>query len=70
MAAKPGIAGSKAKQATFATLARTTIARSAPVRSASVPQAPGATTRASCGSASTQAISPAFKPRAARYGGK
>jgi hypothetical protein len=43
-----------------------TIARCAPVRSAITPQAPGAATRASCGSASTQAISAGVKPRAAR----
>ena len=66
MAAKPGITGSSAKHTALAAEARTTIVRLAPVRSASAPQAPGASTRASCGAASTQAISLALKPRAAR----
>jgi hypothetical protein len=43
-----------------------TIARCAPVRSASTPHAVGATMRASAGSASTQAISTALRLRLAR----
>ncbi len=44
--------------------------RAAPLRSASQPQNEGATTRATCGIASTSAMSPALKPRAARYSAK
>ena len=46
------------------------MARAAPLRSASQPQNEGAAMRASCGIAMTNAISPAPKPRAARYSAK
>jgi len=47
-----------------------TIARRAPVRSASQPQKVGTKTRASCGIASTAAICCAPKPLAERYSAK
>ena len=70
IAAKSPITGKSAKHAALAAQAKTTMARCAPVRSASAPQAAGATMRASCGSASTHAICAAPRPRAARYGGR
>ena len=66
IAAKLATSGSSAKQAAFAAHEKATIARCIPVRSAIHPQAAGATMRASCGKASSHAISAAPSPRAAR----
>ena len=64
--AKLSTNGSAANPAAAAAHENTTIARRAPVRSASQPQPAGANVRMICGSASTQAISTAPKPRQAR----
>ena len=59
MAPKPGMSGSKAKQAVLAAQENTTMPRCQPVRSASAPHAVGATIRTKGGSAMIHAISAA-----------
>lgn len=66
IAAVPAATGSKRKVTPITAQENTTMPRWAPLRSASQPHAAGANTRASGGSASTNAISPASSPRRAR----
>ena len=66
----PCASGSSAKHATMLAHESSTMPRCAPLWSASQPQAAGANMRAAAGSDSTNAISPALRPRAERYGGK
>ena len=66
----PSANGSAAKHAAIATHENTTMPRCAPLRSASQPQPAGAKARATCGSASTSAISAAPSPRQASQSGK
>jgi hypothetical protein len=60
------VKGKTAKAAAETAHENATTARCAPARSASQPHAAGAKMRASGGSASTEAISTALKPRLAR----